>query len=139
MKFKRIKDAGQKTGFHLHDHTGKAYMNYLKCLESPYIDSCDTSVMSLGKGAGNLKLENVISSDKAMILNEFIFKYYDSLFKKTVSPYYIVTGRYGITDNYASQAQKMNISMGVFIKFCSTITGLFVDNFDKKLLEKFIE
>jgi len=139
MKFKRIKDAGQKTGFHLHDHTGKAYMNYLKCLESPYIDSCDTSVMSLGKGAGNLKLENVISNDKAMILNEFIFKHYDSLFKKTVSPYYIVTGRYGITDNYASQAQKMNVSMGVFIQFCSTITGLFVDNFDKKLLEKFIE
>ena len=138
-KFKRIKAAGRKTGFHLHDHTGKAYMNYLKCVNSPYIDSCDTSIMSLGKGAGNLKLENILDNEKAMILNEFIFKYYDSLFKKTVSPYYIVTGRYGITDNYASQAQIMKIEMSVFIKFCSTIAGLNIDNFDKQLLESFIK
>ena len=39
-------------------------MNYIMCLESPYVDFCDTSVMSLGKGAGNLKLENVLDDDK---------------------------------------------------------------------------
>ena len=138
-KFKRIKEAGRKTGFHLHDHTGKAYMNYLKCLESPYIDSCDTSIMSLGKGAGNLKLENVLDNRKAMLLNEFIFKYYDALFKKTVSPYYIVTGRFGITDNYASQAHRLKVPMKTFVDFCETISGLYVDNFDKNLLESFLK
>ena len=85
--FKRIKDSDKNTCFHLHNHTGKAYMNYIMCLESPYVDFCDTSVMSLGKGAGNLKLENVLDDDKALKLNEFIHKYYESLFKKTVSPY----------------------------------------------------
>ena len=139
QRFKRIKEAEKKTCFHLHNHTGRAYMNYIKCLENPYVDFCDTSVMSLGKGAGNLKLENVLDNQKAMILNEFIFKYYDSLFKKTVSPYYIVTGRYGITDHYATQARKLNLDMSIFITFCSTVSGLYRDNFDKKLLEDFVE
>ena len=137
--FKRIKDSGKKTCFHLHNHTGKAYMNYIKCLESSYVDFCDTSVMSLGKGAGNLKLENVLEDDKSLLLNEFIHNYYESLFKKTVSPYFMVTGRYGITDHYAVQAKKINLSMNEFIKFCSTVSGLHRDNFNKKLLEEYIK
>jgi hypothetical protein len=98
--------------------------------------------MSLGKGAGNLKLENVLDDDNSLLLNEFIDKYYDSLFKKTVSPYFMVTGRYGITDHYAVQAMKtwddgLGITMNSFIKFCSTVKGLDRDNFNKKLLEDY--
>jgi len=137
QKFKRIKDSGKKTCFHLHNHTGKAYMNYTKCLESPYVDICDTSIGGLGKGAGNLKLEEVLDNNNALLLNEFINKHYDSLFKKTISPYYMVTGRYGITDNYATQAMKIKLPMNIFNKFCSTISGLYRDNFDKTLLENF--
>ena len=137
--FKRIKDSGKNTCFHLHNHTGKAYMNYIMCLESPYVDFCDTSVMSLGKGAGNLKLENVLDDTKSLLLNEFIHKYYESLFKKTVSPYLMVTGRYGITDHYATQARKLNVDMNDFIKFCSTVTGLDRDNFDKNLIGGYVE
>ena len=137
--FKRIKDSGKKTCFHLHNHTGKAYMNYIKCLESPYVDFCDTSVMSLGKGAGNLKLENVLEDGKSLLLNEFIHKYYESLFKKTVSPYFMVTGRYGITDHYAVQARKLNLDMNTFSNFCSTVVGLYRDNFDKTLLEDYVQ
>ncbi|MAG25126.1 hypothetical protein CMI47_06055 [Candidatus Pacearchaeota archaeon] len=137
-KFKRIKEAGKKTAFHLHNHTGKAYINYVKCVDSPYIDICDTSIMSLGKGAGNLKLENVLGDDDAFLLNDFILKYYDSLFKKIVSPYYLVTGRYGITDHYATQARKNKLTMEEFSFFCKTVSGLDRDNFDKKLLEEFL-
>jgi hypothetical protein len=134
-----IKESGKKTAFHLHNHTGKAYTNYVKCVESPYIDICDTSIMSLGKGAGNLKLENVLEDDGAFLLNDFVLKYYDSLCKKTVSPYYLVTGRYGITDHYAVQARKLNVPMNIFVTFCSTILGLYRDNFDKTLLEEYIK
>ena len=136
-RFKMIKDTGKQTAFHLHNHTGKAYLNYIKCFESPYIDICDTSIMSLGKGAGNLKLENVLSDKDAFFLNDFILKYYESLFKKTVSPYYLITGRFGITDHYATQARKKNMTMLDFAKFCSTVSGLDRDNFNKKLLERF--
>ena len=138
-RFKRIKESDKKTDFHLHNHTGKAYTNYVKCVESLYIDICDTSIMSLGKGAGNLKLENILGDDEAFLLNDFILKYSDLLFKKTVSPYYLVTGRYGITDNYATQARKLNVPMNIFVTFCSTILGLYRDNFDKILLEEYIK
>ena len=94
--------------------------------------------MSLGKGAGNLKLDNVLCDDDAFLLNDFILKYYDSLFKKTVSPYYLVTGRYGITDHYATQARKNNLTMEKFSSFCKTVSGLHRDNFDKNLLEEFL-
>ena len=139
QKFKKIKESGKKTCFHLHNHTGKAYMNYVKCSESPYIDICDTSIGGLGKGAGNLKLEEVLEDDKALLLNIFINKYYNNLFKKTISPYYIVTGRFGITDNYATQALKLKLNMDTFNKFCSTISGLNKDNFNKLLLEEYIK
>ena len=132
--FKRIKYSDKKTCFHLHNHTGKEYMNYIKCLESPYVDFCDTSVMSLGKGAGNLKLENVLDDGKSLLLNEFIHKYYHSLFKKTVSPYFMVTGRYGITDHYAVQAMKLGVPMNDFIEFCSKVSELDRDNFNNKLM-----
>lgn len=134
-KFKRIKEASKQTSFHLHNHTGKAYSNYIKCLESPYIDICDTSIGGLGKGAGNLKLEEVLDSNKSLNLNHFISKHYESLFKKTVSPYYLVTGRFGITDNYATQAMKNNTPIKEFTDFCSTVSGLDRDNFDKNLFK----
>ena len=85
--------------------------------------------------AGNLKLENVLEDDDSLLLNEFINKYYHSLFKKTVSPYFMVTGRYGITDHYAVQAMKLGVPMGDFNIFCSTVSELDRDNFNDKLME----
>ena len=114
-------------------------MNYIKCAESPYIDICDTSIGGLGKGAGNLKLEEVLDNDKALLLNQFINKHYNNLFKKTVSPYFMVTGRHGITDHYAVQARKLNLDMNTFSNFCSTVVGLYRDNFDKTLLEDYVQ
>ena len=127
-----------KTGFHLHDHTGKAFSNFLKCKESDYIDSCDTSVMSLGKGAGNLRLENVINKSQSLELSKFIFKYYDDYFKKSINPYYSITGRFGITDNYATQADIAKMPIERFIDECKKISemNLEKDNFSKMILEK---
>ena len=103
-------------------------------------------VFALGPYAGRAEfnssqnqLEEVLTPLESLKVNQFINKYYDSLFKKTISPYYLVTGRYGITDNYATQAMKLNLNMSVFTKFCSTISGLYRDNFDKTLLENFIK
>ena len=69
-----IKDHGKQTAFHLHNHCGKAYLNYIKCSESPYIDICDTSIMSLGKGGGNLKLENVLKDKDRFSSKQFYLK-----------------------------------------------------------------
>ena len=48
--------------------------------------------------------------------------------------YYIVTGTYGITDNYATQAVKKNMPLQSFVDFCHTIEGLQKDNFNKNLM-----
>ena len=51
----------------------------------------------------------------------------------------MVTGRFGITDNYATQAIKLNLPIDIFAKFCETIKGLHRDNFNKTLLENYIK
>ena len=51
----------------------------------------------------------------------------------------MVTGRYGITDHYAVQARKLNIPMNTFSNFCSTVSELYRDNFDKTLMENYIK
>lgn len=135
--FKKIKDLGIKTGFHLHDHTGKSFLNYTKCLESSYIDFCDTSIMSLGKGAGNLRLESVLKKDEMLRTSKFVYKYYNDFFKKTINPFYMVTGAYSITDNYANQALERGLSIDDFIEFCSNIEHVDRDNFNKRLLEEY--
>ena len=89
--------------------------------------SCNPAIGGLGKGAGNLKLEEVVSNDNSLLLNKFIYKYYKSLFEKTVTPYYMVTGRFGITDNYATQAMKLELPMDVFINFCKRFS-IFIRN-----------
>lgn len=136
--FKRIKDNNKKTSFHLHNHTGKAYLNYLKCKQSDYIDICDTSIRGLGKGAGNLKLEEVVSLEESVLLTSFINKYYNQLFNKPVNPYYLITGRFGITDNYATQAIALQFPPETFSDFCQSLNGVDRDNFNQKLLEDYI-
>tara|TARA_R110002124_G_scaffold74180_1_gene199101 strand:- start:1117 stop:2085 length:969 start_codon:yes stop_codon:yes gene_type:complete len=136
--FKIVKESGKKTGFHLHNHAGKAFSNFLACRQSEYIDSCDTSVMSLGKGAGNLRLENVVNDREVSKLSEFINKYYEQFFKKSVTPYFLLTGRTGITDNYASEAERKNLDIAKFYEFCKTVSSLDKDNYNKTLLTKFM-
>ena len=70
--FKQIKEVNKDTCFHLHNHTGKAYLNYVQCKKSPFIDICDTSIRGLGKGAGNLKLEETLPLQESILLTAFI-------------------------------------------------------------------
>ena len=49
-----FKSEGKKMGMHLHDHSGKAILNY-RFLEELGFESSDTSVRGMGKGSGNLK------------------------------------------------------------------------------------
>lgn len=132
--FDIVKQENKETCFHLHDHTGKAYSNYLACLSSPYIDYCDSSIRGLGKGLGNLKTECVVNkSDRFKICD--LISQNKTILSHDVNPaYYIVTGTYGITDNYATQAVKQNMPLQSFVDFCHTIEGLQKDNFNKNLM-----
>ena len=132
------KQENKETCFHLHDHTGKAYSNYMACLNSSYIDYCDSSIRGLGKGLGNLKTECVVNKSDRFKICELISQNKTILSHNVNPAYYLITGTYGITDNYATQAAKKNIPIQVFADFCHSLKGLQKDNFNKNLISQFL-
>ena len=129
-----LKNKKKSVGFHLHDHSGKAYSNYQE-LVSRNVNSTDTSVRGMGKGSGNLKLEHVINRKDLIDLLSFIQKYQDIL---TIKPsvYEMITAKHSLTDNYAKQASEIEIRLTLFDSICSQITGIDKDTFNSSILQK---
>ena len=128
---------GKKTGFHLHDHSGMAMVNYreiLRCNIWRYkgpVDSTDTSVRGMGKGSGNLKLEYVlhreIKSDLADLARLILD--YNDLLTIQPTPYELITSKYALTDNYAKEAWEKSMDIYKFESLCKLITGLNKDSY----------
>ena len=131
---KILKNSGKKVGMHLHDHNGKAFLNYT-LLENLKIDSTDTSVRGMGKGSGNLKLEHVVDKKDLAELANLIVNNEDILTMKPI-PYELITSKYGLTDNYAKQGKDLQMNIKIFDKICSSISGQDKDTYDKGLLLK---
>tara|TARA_R110000772_G_scaffold20466_1_gene56642 strand:- start:6415 stop:7365 length:951 start_codon:yes stop_codon:yes gene_type:complete len=132
-----LKQHNKKVGFHLHDHNGKGYFNYRQLSENGF-DSTDTSVRGMGKGSGNLKLEFILNKDNLLPLTELIHKYSNFL-KTNPTTYELITSKYSITDNYAKEGKKYNMSISDFDKFCKTIIGYDKDSYKPELLKKWLE
>ena len=123
----KIKDKGITPGFHLHDHSGKAYLNY-RLLPMIGFGSSDVSLSGMGKGDGNLKLEYVINPSE----NPLIFDLLENnrnLLSMNPSSYGIISSYYSITDYYAMEAQKRKIPPSKFIELAKYIDGKDKDNF----------
>ena len=58
MKFTKERDKNIALNFHFHDHFNLALANAVTCFD--YVDILDASVYGLGKGGGNLNLEDAI-------------------------------------------------------------------------------
>ena len=129
---KILNKKGKGVGFHLHDHSGKAYYNF-KMLKKFNIKMSDTSIRGMGKGFGNLRLENVIEKKYLVQIVEFIRKYEDKL-TMYQDPYTLISSKWKVSDNYAKQARENNISIKKFDLICSKISGVKKDSFDKTIL-----
>ena len=74
-----------KLGFHSHDNTGKALKNSIAAIRNGF-GIIDTSLMGMGRGAGNLKLEDFLRYRKKHSeikkIKEFIDKNMSNLYKK---------------------------------------------------------
>ena len=57
--------------FHLHDHSGKAYLNY-RLLPMIGFGSTDVSLSGMGKGDGNLKLEYAVDPSENPLIFDLI-------------------------------------------------------------------
>jgi 4-hydroxy 2-oxovalerate aldolase len=129
---KLIKKIGMIPGLHLHDHSGKAYFNYRNLLNAGF-DATDVSLGGLGKGLGNLKLENVFDlRGREHILDHLIIDKY--LFQMPSGPYGILTARDSITDHYAVEAERRDLTPSQFANRLEKISGPSKDNYNNKIL-----
>lgn len=132
---KILNDGGIKTGMHLHDHSGKAYLNF-RMLKKIGFESTDASSNGMGKGIGNLRLEHVLSRKELPKLIELISRNRIALTMKEI-PHALLTARYSIVDYYGYNAKKMGITLTEFEKFCKTVSGIDKDVYNHELLTEF--
>ena len=136
-KYKRgvdiIKSKGKKAGMHMHNHNGKSISNY-SLLEDIGFDMVDTSIRGMGKGAGNLKLEYILENNDLTEVVELI-RSYESLLTLPYNPYCLITSKHSLSDNYAIQAKKYQLSIPEFDYFCSKLSGIDKNNYKDILLK----
>lgn len=134
-KFKKplyiLTKSGKKVGMHLHDHSGKGYFNYRQ-LTKYKISKCDSSVRGMGKGFGNLRTEQIINPKYFNIIGSLI-KNNNELLTMPQNIYTLITSKYAISDNYATEAKKRNMKIETFSLLCKKVKGKDKDNFNKKL------
>ena len=126
---------GKKTGFHLHDHSGMAMVNYREILNRS-VDSTDTSVRGMGKGSGNLKLEYVLHREIRSGLTDLarLILNYNDILTIHPTPYELITSKYALTDNYAKEAFDRSLDIHKFESLCKVITGLNKDSYCENML-----
>ena len=129
-----LSKSGKKVGMHLHDHSGKGYFNYRQ-LKKYKINKCDSSIRGMGKGFGNLRTEQIIKPKYFNIVGALIKKYND-LLTMPQNIYTLITSKYGISDNYATKAKKINLDIKIFSKLCEKVKGKDKDNFNEKYFKK---
>ena len=129
----KIREKGIIAGFHLHDHSGKAYLNY-RLLPKIGFGSTDVSLSGMGKGDGNLKLEYVIDPSENPLIFDLLEKN-RSLLSMSPSSYGIISSYYSITDYYAMEAQKRKMLPSKFFELAKYIEGRDKDNYQKGALK----
>jgi 4-hydroxy 2-oxovalerate aldolase len=136
-KFKKplslLTKSGKKVGMHLHDHSGKGYFNYRQ-LKKYKISKCDSSVRGMGKGFGNLRTEQIINPKHFNIIGALV-KRYNELLTMPQNIYTLITSQYGISDNYATKAKKINMKITKFNNLCGKIKGRDKDNYNSKFFK----
>jgi len=133
---RRITDIGSEPGFHLHNHTGKAFFNYRLLGELGYTIT-DGSINGLGKGLGNLALEHVVAGGEKIEILE-LWRQYDSLFEMPTSPFGVVTGTFSTADHYADQAVQLGLDIRSFGSFVERLEVSQKDNYDRNAMLRYL-
>ena len=66
-----------------------------------------------------------------------LIKKYDNLLTMPQNIFTLITAQYGISDNYASQAKKINMKINEFSKLCKRVKGEDKDNFNLGYFKRF--
>ena len=80
------------------------------------------------KGFGNLRTEQIINPKYFNIIGSLI-KNNNELLTMPQNIYTLITSKYAISDNYATEAKKRNIKIEIFSQLCKKVKGKDKDNF----------
>jgi 4-hydroxy 2-oxovalerate aldolase len=126
-----VTDNGMVPGLHLHDHSGKAYLNYCLGRDSGF-GSFDCSVGGMGKGVGNLRMEHVVEPKQNLGLIDLLNEQ-EILRMPTLVPG-LISAAYSATDYYAVWSERLNIKPSALARILSEKTSSERDIFDKDIL-----
>jgi len=128
---KMINDSGIIAGLHLHDHSGKAYLNY--CLGKKIgFSSFDFSLGGMGKGVGNLKMEHIVSTLDNLDLIDLLNN--ESLLRMPPLVSGLITAALSSTDYYATKCDELGIAPSQLARVLMDKTSSERDIFDASLL-----
>jgi len=146
-----LKSTGKKIGFHPHNNLQLAFANTLEAI-SCGVDIVDGTIFGMGRGAGNLPLEVLVTyleknpSQKkynAMPILDLIDRYFNQLHGQLKWGYnlpYMLSGSQEIHPNYAkSLMEKSEYSIDDMVSALEMIKELNVVGFDKKLMDKIVD
>lgn len=127
-----IADSNMIPGLHLHDHSGKAYLNY-KIGQDIGFKSFDFSLGGMGKGVGNLRLEHVVDP----IENAQLIDLLESEPSLRMPPLYtgLITAALSATDYYAVTADKLGVAPSRLANILADQSSSTRDIFDASILE----
>ena len=144
-----------KLGFHAHNNTQRALMNANKCIELNF-DIIDSTVYGMGRGAGNLCTELLLSdlsknyperfnnnNVKEIVKYIYNFLMINNLYFQVKWGYdliYFITAHFNVHPNYASKIKEYNINdIDIIWKIIEIISkskyaGIFEVNYLNSLL-----
>lgn len=134
-----LKSNNMQWGLHLHNHTGRANMNYWigKSLNCNYMDA---SVKGLGKGGGNLKLEEIVDNEVIPEIMNFMVNHSpEEMSIHKAQAYNTICGRWNVTDNYRKVGMKHNLDFSSFQSIIKKIEGIDKDTYNPETFEFWLE
>lgn len=131
-----VSSFGCTPGFHLHNHLGYALSNYEVLTQLGY-QVADASLNGLGKGTGNLQLEQIVALEEALPLLDLWAKNLE-LFRMERRPHGLIAARLSAADHYADQAEAMAMPAIEFAAFVRTLVDFERDNFDASLMREYV-
>jgi 4-hydroxy 2-oxovalerate aldolase len=134
-----FKNNSLEWGFHLHNHTGRAALNYW-VLSAEGCDYMDGSVNGLGKGSGNLKLEEIVTNENLPKLLDYMVNV-SAKEMKLLQPvaFNILCGRANVTDNYRKLGLHYNLKFDFFQAILNKLEGFDKDAYNPSQFEFWME
>jgi len=137
--FNVLKQSNKLWGFHLHNHTGRANLNFW-VLQNENCDFTDGSVNGLGKGGGNLRLEEIVINEQLPKLLKYMTscKLQDLKITKH-NAYNILCGRSNVTDNYRKMGLLHEVELDLFQSIINRLEGTSKDSYNEAEFEFWLD